>query len=88
MVNSGRRLIILSRRHILPAASLIESKLLLNTTISQSAQGAQFMTLDIKNFFLQTIMDEQDFVQIQEKNILQKNLNNCIICKYISDYEN
>ena len=34
-----------------PAATLLETKLLLNSTISQSAKGARFMTLDIKDFF-------------------------------------
>ena len=33
-----------------PAATLLETKLLLNSTILQSAQGAQFMTLGINNF--------------------------------------
>ena len=39
-----------------PAATLLETKLLLNSTISQSANGVRFMTMDIKDFFLQTIM--------------------------------
>ena len=30
-----------------PAASLLETKLLINSTISQSAYGYKFMTLDI-----------------------------------------
>ena len=34
-----------------PAASLIETKLLLNSVISDSSRGARFMTLDIKDFF-------------------------------------
>ena len=34
-----------------PAASLLETKLLLNSVISQSAYGCRFMTLDIKDFF-------------------------------------
>ena len=34
-----------------PAASLLEAKLLINSTISQSAQMARFMTIDIKDFF-------------------------------------
>ena len=33
-------------------ATLLERKLLLNSTISQSEQDARFMTLGIKNFFL------------------------------------
>ena len=34
-----------------PIASLIETKLLLNSVISDSAKGARFMTMDIKDFF-------------------------------------
>ena len=34
-----------------PAASLLETKLLINSTISDSNKGARFMTLDIKDFF-------------------------------------
>ena len=33
-----------------PAALLLEPKLLINSTISQSAQGCKFLTLDIKDF--------------------------------------
>ena len=35
-----------------PAASLLETKLLLNSTISDASKGARFMTLDIKDFLL------------------------------------
>ena len=34
-----------------PAATLLETKLFFNSTISQSTKGAQFMTIDIKDFF-------------------------------------
>ena len=50
-----------------PAASLIETKLLLNSVISDSAKGARFMTLDIKDFFLQTCMQEHEFMKIHSK---------------------
>ena len=50
-----------------PAASLIETKLLLNSVISDSARGARFMTLDIKDFFLQTTMKECEFMKIHSK---------------------
>ena len=33
-----------------PAVSLLETKLLLNSTISQSSKGCKFMTMDIKDF--------------------------------------
>ena len=54
-----------------PAATLLETKLLLNSTISQSAQGARFMTLDIKDFFLQTVMTRPEFMKIHSKYFLQ-----------------
>ena len=50
-----------------PAASLLETKLLLNSTISQSAFGARFMTLDIKDFFLQTEMPDCEYMRIHNK---------------------
>ena len=53
-----------------PAATLLESKLLLNSTISQSAKGARFMTLDIKDFFLQTQMARPEFMKIHSKYFL------------------
>ena len=50
-----------------PAASLIDTKLLLNSVISDSAKGAKFMTLDIKDFFLQTKMEDPEFMKIHAK---------------------
>ena len=35
-----------------PAASMIETKLLLNSTISDAEKGARFMTMNMKDFFL------------------------------------
>ena len=34
-----------------PAASMIDAKLLINSTISDSSKGSRFMTVDIKDFF-------------------------------------
>ena len=34
-----------------PAASLLETKLLLNSVISEAHKGARFMTCDLKDFF-------------------------------------
>ena len=34
-----------------PAASILESKLLINSVISDAHKGARFLTLDIKDFF-------------------------------------
>ena len=50
-----------------PAVSLIETKLLLKSTISQSAYGARFLTLDIKDYFLQSTMHEPEYMRIHSK---------------------
>ena len=50
-----------------PAASLIKTKMLLNSVILDSACGARFLTLDIKDFFLQTTMAEPEFMKIHSK---------------------
>ena len=34
-----------------PAANLLETKVLINSTISEASRGARFMTADIKDFF-------------------------------------
>ena len=53
-----------------PAATLLETKLLLNSTISQSAKGTRFMTIYIKDFFLQTVMNPPEFMKIHSKYFL------------------
>ena len=53
------------------AATLLETKFLLNSTISQSAQGARFMTLGIKDFFLQTVIKRPEYMKIHSKYFLQ-----------------
>ena len=50
-----------------PAASLIETKMLLTSVISDSAKGARFFTLDNKDFFLQTEMQDHEFMRIHAK---------------------
>ena len=54
-----------------PVASLLEAKLLINSTISQSTQNTRFMTIDIKDFFLQMIMSEAEYMKIHEKHFLE-----------------
>ena len=43
-----------------PAVSLLETKLLLNSTISDASKGARFMTLDIKDFFFKHLWNAQN----------------------------
>ena len=58
-----------------PAASLIETKMLLNSAISDSSKGARFFTLDIKDFFLQTNMQEHEYMQNHKKYFFRKTAN-------------
>ena len=53
-----------------PAALLIESKLLFNSVISDSHLGARFMSLDIKDFFLQSILHDAEYLRIHSKYFL------------------
>lgn len=54
-----------------PAASLLETKLLLNSVISDAYQGAKFLTCDLKDFFLASPMAENEYMRIQSKHIPQ-----------------
>ena len=47
-----------------PAASLLEAKLLINSVISDSHKGAKVLTLDIKDFFLQSNLDDPEYIRI------------------------
>ena len=50
-----------------PAVSLIETKLILNSTISDSHKGAQFFTIDIKDFPLQSYLNDPEYLRIHQK---------------------
>ena len=67
-----------------PAASLLESKLLINSTISNASIGAKFVTLDIKDFFLQTVMDRPEYMRIHSKYFLQDMRDKCDIDSIIA----
>ena len=41
-----------------PAASLLETKLILNSTISDARKGARFLSADLKDHFLASPMEE------------------------------
>ena len=53
-----------------PAASLLESKLIINSVISDAQSGAKFMTADLKDFFLQTVLDKHEYIRIHSKYFL------------------
>ena len=71
-----------------PAASLLETKILINSVVSDMHQGARFLTLDIKDFFLQSILNDPEYIRIHQKYFLpdirqQYNINSLI---HIDDY--
>ena len=50
-----------------PAANLLETKVLLNSTISDANKGARFMSLDIKDHFLATPMRDPEYMRVSFK---------------------
>ena len=61
-----------------PAASLVETKIMLNSVISDAHKGAKLLTCDLKDFFLATPMTNPEFMKIPLKVIpadIQKKYN-------------
>ena len=52
-----------------PALNLMETKLLVNSIISDAKNGARFMSADIKDYFLATPMAKAEYMKVQYKNI-------------------
>ena len=50
-----------------PAASLLETKLIVNSTISDAHKGARFCTADLKDHFLATPMEGNEFMRVHSK---------------------
>ena len=50
-----------------PAASLLETKLIINSVISDSHRGARFCSIDIKDHFLQSILPDPEYMKIHGK---------------------
>ena len=48
-----------------PAANLLETKALLNSTISDATKSAHFMTADIQDYFLTTPMSKTEHMKVQ-----------------------
>ena len=67
MINSGWGQAGYDHDHTSQVASFIETNQLLNSVILDSARGARFMALDTKDFFLQTIMKEYEYMEIYSK---------------------
>ena len=68
-----------------PAASFLEAKLIINSTISDSTKGARFFTADIKDFFLATPMKTAEYMKVHIKyfppDIIEKYKLRTIITK-------
>ena len=62
-----------------PAASLLESKLLVNSTISDAHRGARFLTLDIKDFLLQTYTKRAEYMRIHSEYFCATYVRNIIL---------
>ena len=54
-----------------PAASLLETKIMLNSIISDAHRGAKFMGLDLKDFFLASPMARPEYMRINYKHFPQ-----------------
>ena len=52
-----------------PAANLLETKLLLNSVISDATMCACFMSIDLKDHFLSSPMNTPEYMQIHQKYI-------------------
>ena len=60
-----------------PTYNLIETKVLLNITISDAKHGALFMLAVIKDYFLATPMSRAEFIKVHSRHIPED-----IMCKY------
>lgn len=47
-----------------PASTMLETKLLINSVILDAKHGARFMSADLKDFFLKTMMKEPKYMKI------------------------
>ena len=54
-----------------PAANLLETKILLNSVISDADNRARFIYADIKDRFLTTLIDDPEYMKVQYKYIPQ-----------------
>ena len=59
------------------AANLPETKILLNSTISNTDKGARFMYLDIKDHFLATPVRDLEYIKVKHEYVLQDIHNRC-----------
>ena len=53
------------------ASSLIETKILVNSTISDAHKGAPFLSCDLNEFFLVSPMVQPEYTQLTIKHFLE-----------------
>ena len=65
----------------IPVASILESKVLINSVILDAHRGARFLKLDIKDFFLCSCLSDLEFMRIKAKYFSQEFKENriCLI---------
>ncbi len=68
-----------------PAASLLETKILINSTISDAHRGAKFLSCDLKDFFLATPMDRPEYMRIPISNFPQDIITKYKLLELLSD---
>ena len=54
-----------------PAENMLETKILVNSTISDANRGARFMSADLKDFFLATPMEGDEYMKVSYKHFPQ-----------------
>ena len=54
-----------------PATSLLETKLILSSTISDASKGARFSSADLKDHFLASPIPENEYMRIHERYFLE-----------------
>ena len=52
-----------------PTTNMLETKILINSVISDADKGARFMTMDIKDHFLATPMKKPEYMRIHWRHI-------------------
>ena len=52
-----------------PTANILETKILLNSTISNAHRGARFISVDLRNFFLATPMGRAEYMKVNLRHL-------------------
>ena len=50
-----------------PAATILDTNILLNSVISDAKRGSRFLSIDLKDYFLQTQLQSPEFMRIHVK---------------------